>query len=130
MPFGKLDWPQGRIDYVVNLVRPAALPSVQNIRATVFWTLMSRTLVFETLPLAEAYREVVLKAGGSCPDIITLDGSRLRGNGVVTGSSFNVASISQAPFRFSQLSATQVRSCSASEVAHCCLNSSDTDWAV
>lgn len=109
MPFGKLDWPPGCIDYVVNLIRPAALPSVTNLRATVFWTLMSRALVFETLQQAESYREVVLRAGGSCPDIVTMDGSRLRGNGVVTGSSFAVAAISAAPFRFSQLPASQVR---------------------
>ena len=83
MPFGKLEWPEGCIDYVVNLVRPAALPSVQNLRGTVFWTLMARALVFETLPHAEAYREAVLRAGGGCPDIVTLDGRRLRGNGVV-----------------------------------------------
>lgn len=108
MPFGKLDWPPGCIDYVVNLVRPTSLPNVQHLRSTVFWTLMARTIVFETLEHAESYREVVLKAGGSCPDIITLDGGRLRGNGVVTGSSFAVQPISGAPFRFSQLPAAQV----------------------
>jgi structural maintenance of chromosomes flexible hinge domain-containing protein 1 len=110
MPFGKLDWPPGCIDYVVNLIRPSALPSVRNLRATVFWTLTSRTLVFESLQQAEAYREVMLRIGGSCPDIITIDGSRLRGNGVVTGSSFSVPPINAAPFRFSQLPAAQARS--------------------
>jgi hypothetical protein len=117
MPYGKLDWPPGCIDYAFNLVRPASLPSVEGLRATVFYTLLSRTLVFATLPDAERYRELVVRVlGGACGDIVTLDGRKIRGTGIVCGSSFAPTPLHLATYRFTQLPASAVRSCGSSSV--------------
>eukprot|EP00892_Ulva_mutabilis_P012666 jgi/Ulvmu1/9772/UM056_0012.1 len=108
LPYGGRDWPPGCVDYAFNLVRPTALPAVTDLRATVFWTLFGRTLVFTTLAAAEAYRDVVVRQlGGGCSDILTLDGGRLRGNGIVCGSSFSTEPLSRAKFRFAQLAPSQ-----------------------
>ena len=110
LPYGGRDWPPGCVDYAFNLVRPTPLPAVTDLRATVLWTLFGRTLVFTTLAAAEAYRDVVVRQlGGSCSDILTLDGGKLRGNGIVCGSSFATEPLSRAKFRFAQLPASQVR---------------------
>lgn len=109
LPYGGRDWPPGAVDYAFNLVRPTALPAVADLRASVFWTLFGRTLVFTTLETAEAYRDVVVRQlGGTCSDILTLDGGKIRGNGIVCGSSFTTEPLSRAKFRFAQLAPGQV----------------------
>jgi hypothetical protein len=62
---------------------------------------LGRTLVFETLDQAAAYRACVVNTlKTSTADIVTLDGNKLSGRGVVVGSNFRVCSIQEAPFRF------------------------------
>jgi hypothetical protein len=62
---------------------------------------LGRTLVFETLDQAAAYRACVVNTlKTSTADIVTLDDNKLSGRGVVVGSNFRVCSIQEAPFRF------------------------------
>ena len=85
-------------------MRPVALEGVEGLRATVFYTLLSHTLVFATLPQAEEYRELVVSSlGGACGDIITLDGRKIRASGIVCGASFSPSSGHHVAYRFTQL---------------------------
>lgn len=51
------EWPSGCLGYAVNLVRPV----VSGHRPTIFYSQMGRTLVFETLDQAAAYRTYVVQ---------------------------------------------------------------------
>ena len=104
---GPGEWPEGCLGYAFNLVRPAA--GHEGIRQSLFWTLLSRTLVFTTLETAENYREAVLRLSGGCGDIISLDGRKVRSSGIVCGSSFEICSLAVASYRFACLPSTQVR---------------------
>jgi hypothetical protein len=82
------DWPRGSLGFLVNLIRPVH----RGHRATVLYPIIGTTMVFDTLDNAAAYRQtLVQRLKVSCGDIITLDGNRLSGRGVVSGSSFHVA---------------------------------------
>lgn len=95
--------------YAFNLVRTA--PGFAELRATLFWTLFGRLLVFETLAHAEAYRMMVTQQlHGSMNDVVTLDGRKIKATGVVCGSSFSVVPFEKAGFRFAVLAADEVRS--------------------
>ena len=114
VPYGADQWPPGCIDYAFNLIRPAAPVTIgaaalaTSIRGTIFWTLVGRTLVFATLAQAEAYREMVYKLGGSCSDILTMDGHKIRSTGVICGSNFAPVQLAVASYRFAQLPAAKV----------------------
>ncbi|GLC56261.1 hypothetical protein PLESTB_001085700 [Pleodorina starrii] len=92
------EWPHGCLGYAVNLVRPA----IGGQRATIFYSQLGRTLVFETLDQAAAYRTYVVQALGCAGlgDIYTLDGGKLSGRGVVVGSGFRVVALEDAVVRF------------------------------
>lgn len=51
------EWPEGCLGYAVNLLRPA----VPGHRAALFYSQLGRTLLFETLDQAAAYRAYVLQ---------------------------------------------------------------------
>ncbi|KAG2443092.1 hypothetical protein HYH02_009506 [Chlamydomonas schloesseri] len=91
------EWPAGCLGYAVNLLRPA----VAGHRALLFYSQLGRTLLFETLDQAAAYRTYVLQSlGTSMGDVYTLDGGKLSGRGVVVGSGFRVLPLEDAPVRF------------------------------
>jgi hypothetical protein len=52
---------------------------------------------------------VVQQLGGTCGDIISLDGHKLRSTGIVCGSSFSTVPLHLASYRFTQLPTSQVR---------------------
>jgi hypothetical protein len=110
VPYGADAWPPGCIDFAFNLVRPCATPQGwPPLRATLYNTLLGRTLVFTTLTLAEDYRALVVqKLAGNCGDIVTLDGHKVRANGIVCGSAFAPAPLHIATYRFVQLPAAKV----------------------
>lgn len=69
---------------------------------------LGRTLVFETVDQGAQYRQYAIKAlRASVPDIVTLDGGKLSGRGVVVGSGFRVCSIEDAMCRFGSIPAGQ-----------------------
>ncbi|PNW82785.1 hypothetical protein CHLRE_06g294050v5 [Chlamydomonas reinhardtii] len=91
------EWPEGCLGYAVNLLRPA----VPGHRAALFYSQLGRTLLFETLDQAAAYRAYVLQSlGTAMGDVYTLDGGKLSGRGVVVGSGFRVLPLEEAPVRF------------------------------
>jgi len=100
-------WPEGCLGYAVNVVRPVA--GSRDLRATVLWTLMSRTLVFTTIELASAYQAMVRRLGSSCGDLVCLDGAKMRSNGIRCGDSFKVSDLTVASYRFASLPPAQVR---------------------
>jgi hypothetical protein len=58
---------------------------------------IGRTIVFETLDSAAAYRQLVAQVlRSSLPTVVSLDGGKLSSTGVVAGSGFKVVQISQA----------------------------------
>eukprot|EP00798_Chlamydomonas_sp_ICE-L_P006659 gene6659-3323_t len=90
-------WPDGCVGYAVNLVRPV----IPNHRSSVLYSQIGKTLVFETLEKAAAYRQFVTQGlRYSLGDIYTLDHQKLSGRGVVVGSGFRVLGIQEAPLRF------------------------------
>ena len=116
LQYGADQWPPGCIDFAFNLVRPRApaagdvAAGALNLRPTLFHTLLGKTLVFTTLEAAEAYRTLVTQQlAGACGDIVTLDGHKVRANGIVCGASFQVAPLHVASYRFAQLPASKVR---------------------
>ncbi|GLI61005.1 hypothetical protein VaNZ11_003267, partial [Volvox africanus] len=92
------EWPHGCLGYAVNLVKPV----IPGHRSTIFYSQLGRTLVFETLDQAAAYRTYVVQALGCAGlgDIYTLDGGKLSGRGVVVGSGFRVVALEDAAVRF------------------------------
>jgi hypothetical protein len=91
------EWPEGCLGYVVNLIRPAR----RGTRATLLYSQLGRSLVFEALPQAAAYRRYVTQSlRGSVGDVLTLDGGKLSGRGVVLGTGFRVPPLAQAAVRF------------------------------
>jgi len=93
---GKIDWPQGCLGHLCNLVRPAQ----RGHRATVIYGLLSGTLVFESLKDALEYREHVtqtlhLPCGA---EMITLDMGRVSGRGIISGSNFRPPPLEKADF--------------------------------
>ncbi|GIL94923.1 hypothetical protein Vretimale_1033 [Volvox reticuliferus] len=99
------EWPQGCVGYAVNLVRPV----ISGHRSTIFYSQLGRTLVFETLDQAAAYRTYVVQALGCAGlgDIYTLDGGKLSGRGVVVGSGFRVVALEDAVVRFGATQTSQ-----------------------
>jgi len=91
-----LDWPQGCLGHLCNLVRPAQ----RGQRATVVYGLLSGTLVFETLNDALAYREHVTQTlrlpCGS--EMVSLDMGRVSGRGIISGSNFRPPPLDKADF--------------------------------
>lgn len=83
-----------------------------NSKDTVFCCLLpllqlGRTLVFETVDQGAQYRQYAIKAlRASVPDIVTLDGGKLSGRGVVLGSGFRVCKIEEAQCRFGTIPAS------------------------
>ncbi|EFJ52379.1 hypothetical protein VOLCADRAFT_86759 [Volvox carteri f. nagariensis] len=100
------EWPHGCLGYAVNLVRPI----IPGHRSTIFYSQLGRTLVFETLDQAAAYRTYVVQALGCAGlgDIYTLDGGKLSGRGVVVGSGFRVAALEDAVVRFGAAQGSQL----------------------
>ena len=71
---------------------------------------LGRTLVFETLDQAAAYRACVVNSlKTSTADIVTLDGSKLSGRGVVVGSICRVCPIQEAHFCFGSRQAGELQ---------------------
>lgn len=69
---------------------------------------LGRTLVFETIDQGAQYRQYAIKVlKASVPDIVTLDGGKLSGRGVVLGSGFRVCNIEDAMCRFGGIPAGQ-----------------------
>lgn len=102
---------------VSRLLTPSALVAAADV-----FPQLGRTLVFETLDQAAAYRACVVNSlKTSTADIVTLDGSKLSGRGVVVGSNFRVCPIQEAPFRFGSRPAgeLQVGAASAACDAFC-----------
>jgi hypothetical protein len=71
----------GLVGHLVNLVRPA----VTGHRRSVLWAAMGDTLLFDTLGNAMAYKAAVVRAGGRCPALLSLDCERISGNGITEG---------------------------------------------
>jgi len=91
------EWPPGCLGFAVNLMRPA----VRGHRATVLYAQLGRSLVFETMPQAARYRQLVTQVlRSSMADLFTLDGQKISGRGVVVGSSFRVPALGETAFRF------------------------------
>ncbi|KXZ46758.1 hypothetical protein GPECTOR_41g723 [Gonium pectorale] len=99
------EWPPGCLGYAVNLVRPV----IPGHRGSLFYSQLGRTLVFETLDQAAAYRTYVVQTLGtpSLGDIYTLDGGKLSGRGVVAGSGFRVVPLDDAAVRFGAAQSSQ-----------------------
>jgi len=87
------EWPPGCLGYAINLVRPA----MKGIRGTILYSQIGRTLMFETLDSAAAYRQLVAQVlRSSLPTVVSLDGGKLSSTGVVAGSGFKVVPVQQA----------------------------------
>ena len=90
------DWPPGCLGYLCNLVRPVH----DGHRGSVVYGLLSGTILFETLQNACAYREHVtqsLKIPFSS-EMLSLDGGRVTGRGVISGSNFRPVPLDKADF--------------------------------
>ena len=89
-------WPEGCLGYLCNLVRPVH----SGHRATIVYGLLSGTLVFETLDHATAYREYVSQTlkipFGN--EMVCLDGNRVTGRGIISGSNFRPPPLDTADF--------------------------------
>ncbi|PNH02580.1 Structural maintenance of chromosomes flexible hinge domain-containing protein 1 [Tetrabaena socialis] len=92
------EWPPGCLGYAVNLLRPL----VPNHRPTIWYSQLSRTLVFQTQDQAAKYRKDVVETlnAPGLGDVLSLDGGKLSGRGVVMGSSFRVVPVEEAQTRF------------------------------
>ena len=55
LALGASDWPEGCINFAVNLVRPVQ----EGHRRRALYSVLSQTLVFDTLDNASSYREFV-----------------------------------------------------------------------
>lgn len=99
------EWPAGCLGFAVNLVRPV----VRGHRSTVFLSLLGRCVIFETMSQAAAYRTYVTQVlgSGSIGDLYTLDGRRMSGRGVISGSNHRVYELEDAPCRFGSVPAGQ-----------------------
>lgn len=91
-----MNWPQGCLGYLCNLVRPVHTGH----RATIIYGLLSGTLIFETLNDATAYREYVTQTM-KMPfgnEMLCLDGGRVTGRGIISGSNFRPPPLDKADF--------------------------------
>ncbi|KAL4529033.1 hypothetical protein Ndes2526B_g06875 [Nannochloris sp. 'desiccata'] len=91
-----MTWPQGCLGYLCNLVRPVHTGH----RATIIYGLLSGTLIFETLNDATAYREYVTQTM-KMPfgnEMLCLDGGRVTGRGIISGSNFRPPPLDKADF--------------------------------
>jgi hypothetical protein len=89
-------WPAGCLGHLFNLVRPAR----PGLRARLLYGLLSGSLVFESLAEGAAYRGYVtrrLKAPFAF-DIVTLDGGRISGRGVVAGDAYSPPPLAAADY--------------------------------
>jgi structural maintenance of chromosomes flexible hinge domain-containing protein 1 len=91
-----INWPEGCLGYLCNLVRPVH----PGHRATIIYGLLSGTLVFESLDHATAYREYVTQTMKMpfSNEMLCLDGSRVTGRGIISGSTFRPPPLDHADF--------------------------------
>lgn len=89
-------WPEGCLGYLFNLVRP----QTHGARGGLLYGLLGPTLVFENLESAARYRELAVRLQAGRSDMITLDGRRITGRGIVSGSNFHVPPLDRADWRF------------------------------
>jgi chromosome segregation ATPase len=91
-----MNWPQGCLGYLCNLVRPVH----PGHRSTIIFGLLSGTLIFEALDDATAYREYVTQTM-KMPfgnEMLCLDGGRVTGRGIISGSNFRPPPLDKADF--------------------------------
>ncbi|CAD7703831.1 unnamed protein product [Ostreobium quekettii] len=91
-------YPDGFVGFMCNLIRPA----VQGHRSSVFWSMLNRNAVFETMKQAHAYRRYVTQTL-KLPvpmTVFTLDGKKLDSRGVIEGSDWKVQPLKDARLRF------------------------------
>jgi hypothetical protein len=91
-----MNWPHGCLGYLCNLVRPVHTGH----RATIIYGLLSGTLIFETLDDATKYRMYVTQTM-QMPfgnEMLCLDGRRVTGRGIISGSNFCPPPLDKADF--------------------------------